>query len=57
MLTRKLVTPLMGHPQTGWSTPPQKDITKAYCICGKYAHQPRFDLKTYIMEYETTEQQ
>lgn len=26
--------------------------SKSYCICAKYAHQPKFDLKTYVMEYE-----
>ena len=45
------VNPLFGHQVHGWLTLLQaKD--KSFCLCAKYAHQPRFDIKTYIMDYE-----
>ena len=46
-----LVNPLFNHPVYGWLTLLQAE-DKSFCLCAKYAHQPRFDIKTYILDYE-----
>lgn len=46
-----IVNPLFNHPEHGWLTLLQTE-PKSFCLCAKYAHQPRFDIKTYIMDYE-----
>lgn len=45
------VNPLFKHPSKGWLVVRQQDETKSYCICSLYDHQPRTDIKTYILDY------
>lgn len=49
---RLVVNPLFKHPSKGWLVVRQQDETKSYCICSLYDHQPRTDIKTYVLEYE-----
>lgn len=52
---RLVVNPLFKHPSKGWLVVRQQDETKSYCICSLYDHQPRTDIKTYILDYVAIE--
>ena len=47
-----MVNPLFNHPQKKHGVQIQQSQTKSYCIARLYDHQPRTDIKTYVMEYE-----
>lgn len=49
------MNPLFKHPSKGWLVVRQQDETKSYCICSLYDHQPRTDIKTYILDYVAIE--